>query len=55
MVVEQFGKPQGLLGRVVAVVLRSRASNRKRNLRALALLDEHGPQRLHDSLPAYLR
>jgi ubiquinone/menaquinone biosynthesis C-methylase UbiE len=41
VVVEQFGKPQGLLGRLVAFVLGSRPSNRERNLRTLALLDIH--------------
>jgi SAM-dependent methyltransferase len=39
VVVEQFGKPQGLLGRLVGIVLGSRPSNRERNLRTLALLD----------------
>jgi SAM-dependent methyltransferase len=41
VLVEQFGKPQGLLGRFVGLVLRFRPSNRVRNLRALALLDIH--------------
>jgi cyclopropane fatty-acyl-phospholipid synthase-like methyltransferase len=39
VVVEQFGRPEGLLGRVVGLVLRFRPSNRERNRRALALLD----------------
>jgi SAM-dependent methyltransferase len=37
--VEQFGKPRGLLGRIAGLIMRARPSNRERNLRALALLD----------------
>lgn len=37
--VEQFGKPSGLLGRVAGFIMRVRPSNRERNLRTLALLD----------------
>jgi SAM-dependent methyltransferase len=38
MVVKQFGRPTGILGRVVGLVMRVRPSNRERNRRALALL-----------------
>jgi SAM-dependent methyltransferase len=41
VVVKQFGKPEGVLGRLVGLVLQFRPSNRERNLRALALLDLH--------------
>ena len=37
--VEQFGRPSGLLGRLVGFIMRVRPSNRERNLRTVALLD----------------
>jgi ubiquinone/menaquinone biosynthesis C-methylase UbiE len=39
IVVKQFGRPRGMLGKVVGLIMRVRPSNRERNLRALMLLD----------------
>ncbi len=39
LVVRQFGKPSGLLGRMAGLIMRVRPSNRERNLRTLALLE----------------
>lgn len=39
IVVEQFERPTGILGRVAGFIMRVRPSNRERNLRALTLLD----------------
>jgi ubiquinone/menaquinone biosynthesis C-methylase UbiE len=36
---DQFGNPNGFLGRVAGFIMRVRPSNRERNLRTLALLD----------------
>lgn len=39
VIVEQFGRPRGLLGRLAGLMMRVRASNRERNERTLAILD----------------